>query len=115
MWRKTAVLSVVALLLLLTSIVQAQDGFDSSTRAAVNLRGGPGTNYGVIQLLYAGEPIHIAGRSDDTGLWIYVSTPDAHTGWIYSLYTNAPSDQIARLPVLSIGVEIIRRQPALEA
>jgi hypothetical protein len=104
---------MIALLALLAfgPMAQAQGGFDSSTRAAVNLRQGPGTNYGIIELLYAGEPIHVAGRSDDTGLWLYVSAPDGATGWVSSLYTNAAPDIIASMPIIAVSVEA----PVLQA
>lgn len=108
---KIALLLALFSLLAFGSMAQAQGGFDTSTRAAVNLRQGPGTNYGVIQLLYAGEPLHVAGRSDDTGLWIYVSTPDALTGWVSSLYTNAPPDLIASMPIITIGVDTPLQAP----
>ncbi len=111
MRRQSILLLIFLALLAFGSLAQAQGGFDSSTRAAVNLRRGPGTNYGVIQLLYAGEPLHVAGRSDDTGLWIYVSTPDGLTGWVSSLYTSAPPDQIVLLPIIAVGVDTPLQAP----
>ena len=62
---------------------------DAATTTALNLRSGPGTSYGVIDVLSSGEIVSIV---ECQGSWCYVSQADGGpSGWVSSNYlTTAP-------------------------
>ena len=49
----------------------------------LNLRSGPGTGYGIIQRMYAGQGLVRVGTQ---GNWYRVRLPDGTTGWAHSRY-----------------------------
>jgi cell wall-associated NlpC family hydrolase len=53
--------------------------FGSTTEAAVNLRGGPGTNHGSLAKLPKGATLEILGQQDG---WYQVSTQKGTVGWV---------------------------------
>jgi len=46
----------------------------------VNIRKGPGTNYAVLTILKAGEPVKALGKQGD---WYQVQLQDGRVGWVY--------------------------------
>jgi len=53
---------------------------------ALNLRSAPGTSYGVIGVLSAGDVLTMTGNQ--RGAWWEVVTADGVTGWVNSNYCN---------------------------
>ncbi len=54
----------------------------------VNIRSGPGTNYGVIGALNANTPVRIIGRNGDASWWQIEITPNS-IGWVASSVVSA--------------------------
>lgn len=59
-------------------VARTNDGF-------LNLRTGPGTNYRIVQRLYAGQGVFDVGSQ---GNWMRVRLPDGTVGWASSRYFN---------------------------
>ncbi|MBX3052466.1 MAG: SH3 domain-containing protein [Caldilineaceae bacterium] len=53
------------------------------TTSAMNVRGGPGTNYPVVGALNAGDSARITGKNS-AGDWWQVSLAGGATGWVYA-------------------------------
>lgn len=51
----------------------------------LNMRTGPGTNYAIIQRLYAGQGLYVTGGQ---GRWLNVQLPDGTRGWTSSRFVN---------------------------
>lgn len=66
---------------------------------ALNVRSGPGVQYGVIDAVYSGDVLILVGRNADS-TWINVQTPDNVVGWVNARYLN-PSQPFSVLPVVS--------------
>ena len=49
--------------------------------AALNVRSGPGTNYGRIAAVNQGDVLTVAGQSNNCG-WLLIFTPDGQPGWV---------------------------------
>jgi M6 family metalloprotease-like protein len=63
-----------------------------------NCRGGPGTEYDVKCVLYAGTEVEILGRNDD-GTWYFVRTADGIECWVSGVSGSALGD-LSGVPVL---------------
>lgn len=63
-------------------VVLPQPGF-VATGAPVNLRTGPGTEYGIIYQVPAGQTMTILGRNP-AGDWYHVRLLDGTTGWMFA-------------------------------
>ena len=61
------------------------------TTSGINLREGPGTDFGINRSLPADTPLTIFGRNED-GSWVQVRTPDRSGGWLAAslLALNVP-------------------------
>jgi N-acetylmuramoyl-L-alanine amidase len=59
-------------------VARTSDGY-------LNMRSGPGTNYRIIQRLYAGQGVNDTGSN---GNWLRVQLADGSTGWVSSRYLN---------------------------
>ena len=68
------------------------------TVEALNVRSGPGTQYGVISAVTRGEQLMLIGRSGDN-YWLRIQTPTGTTGWVGSAYV-LPSVSMDSLPVI---------------
>lgn len=75
---------------------QATAPLVTAAKTDVNIRSGPGTNYGVIGLLRTGQSLEIVGRTADSAWW-QVSTPQG-LGWVSAKVTIA-SNVDERVPV----------------
>lgn len=51
----------------------------------LNLRSGPGLNYRVLGRLYAGQRVHLLGRTTAAD-WLKVDLPGGHGGWVSARY-----------------------------
>ena len=71
---------------------------DSATTSFVNLRTGPGLNYGVIQLLDPNTPVNPTGRNEDY-TWLVVEVA-GQTGWAYRPLINISESDVVSLPVV---------------
>ena len=66
---------------------------------ALNLRGGPGTGYAVLDVLRSGASGTVTGR-DATGTWYQVKLPDGKTGWVYGEFVQVSGDA-SKAPVVA--------------
>ncbi len=62
----------------------------------LNVRSGPGTNYGVVSSVNAGQSLTVIGKTDNCG-WIHVQDGARELGWIsgstqYVTYTTPCAD-----------------------
>jgi len=58
---------------------------------ALNVRNGPGTGYGVLRVVHAGDQMAPLGQSE-AGDWIYAISPAGEAGWLSTGYLQcAPS------------------------
>jgi SH3-like domain-containing protein len=64
--------------------------------STVNLRNGPGTAFGAVGQLNAGETARIVGKNQD-GSWWEIERPDGQTAWVVArlVSTRGPADQVA--------------------
>jgi len=58
---------------------------EATAKSAVNVRSGPGTGYGKVDVLYGGEPVNI---TECQGNWCYVEHPGPD-GWVSGNYLIA--------------------------
>lgn len=61
------------------------------SQSAMNVRGGPGTNYPVVGALNAGETALITGRNA-AGDWWQISLPGGAAGWVYGPLVESSGD-----------------------
>ena len=68
------------------------------TTGALNVRSGPGTQYGTVTVVYQGNQLTLIGRNSD-GSWVKVRTANGTEGWVNAtlIQTNVP---ISNLPVV---------------
>jgi uncharacterized protein YraI len=85
---------------------QAMAQYGAYTRADLNLRVGPGTNYGVIDVIPRGHPVDVLGCLADYN-WCDIEW-DGLRGWVSASYLVQPGTQ-AYLPQVGprIGLPII--------
>jgi len=57
------------------------------TTRSLNVRGGPGTNYAVIDKLHRGDCVTVLDRQGD---WLYILIDSEKEGWIHGYYTQRP-------------------------
>ena len=57
------------------------------TSAALNMRNGPGTNFGIVRTLTNGTLLLVLGQNY-SGQWLYVQTSDLQLGWVARNFTN---------------------------
>ncbi len=55
--------------------------------AALNVRTGPGVNYGVTAVLYQGQSVALIGRNADSS-WVKIRLMNGSVGWINSAYVQ---------------------------
>ena len=71
----------------------------------LNVRQGPGTNYGVLSQLARGQMVQLAGFRNHDASWVKVVLPDGRQGWCYSGYLQAS------IPLSSLVLENSLPQP----
>ncbi len=52
-----------------------------TVKTAINVRGGPGTNYPIIGSAQPGETLTVTGQAYDCG-WLAITTPAGAAGWV---------------------------------
>lgn len=55
------------------------------TIESLNVRSGPGEEYGVVSLLYKDDVVEVTDKQGD---WYYIRLPDNNYGWVMSQYTD---------------------------
>lgn len=61
------------------------------SQSAMNVRGGPGTNYPVVGALNAGEAARITGKNP-AGDWWQISLPNGSSGWVFGQLVQTSGD-----------------------
>jgi uncharacterized membrane protein len=74
------------------------------TPATLNVRGGPGTSYGVVAKVRRGETYPVLGRDVATG-WVQIAVPAAPSGagWVSSQYVTISTTGASTQPVATGG------------
>ena len=93
-------LAVAALL----STTLAASALEAAATAAVNVRSGPGTSYGVVDTLHPGEIVDVT-ECNASGNWcrIFHTGPD---GWVSRSYLGAPSGSSGAQVQLGITIPL---------
>lgn len=65
----------------------------------LNVRQGPGTNYGIITTLNRGDVLQLAGYRNAAATWIKVILPNGTPGWLSAIYT------VTSVPIINLAVE----------
>ena len=63
-----------------------------------NCRSGPGTNYGILDVVPAGQPVEVLGK-DNSGAYYVVQSPNGQTCWLWSHYAavNGNTDALVQM------------------
>jgi hypothetical protein len=81
----------------------------ASTR--INIRSGPGTNYGVLDVLPLGETVPVTGRNDETTWWqIQFNT---RSGWVFAelTYPEGDCENVPFAAAPAPGAASVQEQP----
>lgn len=65
----------------------------------LNVRQGPGTNYGIVTTLNRGDILQLAGYRNAAATWIKVILPNGTQGWLSAVYV------IPSVPIINLAVE----------
>ena len=65
----------------------------------LNVRQGPGTNFGIITTLNRGDVLPLAGYRNAAATWIKVVLPNGTQGWVSAIYT------ISTVPIVNLTVD----------
>lgn len=67
-------------------------------RNTTNCRSGPGTNYGILDVVPAGQPVEVLGK-DNSGAYYVVLSPNGQTCWLWSHYAsvNGNTDALVQM------------------
>lgn len=96
----TAVAVAATALVVFLPAAQAAPGTVTSN---VNVRSGPGTNYGVVDTVRRGQDVDV---QQCQGSWCYISKPGPD-GWVSSSYLSSGGGQVnPRQPGLSFGFDL---------
>jgi dipeptidyl aminopeptidase/acylaminoacyl peptidase len=78
----TALVLLVLATLFISPVAHASEAPQATVNtAALNVREGPGTNYGVVTVAHPEDTLQITGRNG-TGDWYQVSLADGRRGWV---------------------------------
>ena len=77
-------------------------GMVKVTASSSNTRSGPGTQYGIVQVVYRGTELSLDGATDD---WYQVSLPDGKRSWIHSSLVSSLETSQAATSTGSIPIE----------
>ncbi len=67
------------------------------TASYLNVRGGPGVEFDVVEVAQRGTVVQFTGVRDSTGTWIEVRLPSGQVGWLNTdyIYTRYPIQQLS--------------------
>lgn len=82
-------------------------GQDVTTTATVNLRGGPGTGYRVIDVIGRGGVVRLDGRNS-SGSWARGINPAGKVGWVSAAFLSA---NVSGLPVVTLNTPFVLSAP----
>jgi N-acetylmuramoyl-L-alanine amidase len=68
------------------------------TAGKLNVRSGPGLDYGIMGWLYRDQQVRLEGRNE-AGTWLKVELATDHQGWVYAYYVRSDVP-IPSLPVI---------------
>ncbi|MEQ8677879.1 MAG: SH3 domain-containing protein [Aggregatilineales bacterium] len=88
--------------------VATGQGISGSTRAIVNLRGGPGTNFDVISTVQAGQTVVFVGRNQSS-TWLQTLVSGGTMGWLSYTFVNVDGN-VTNLPVVGAGAPLPQTQ-----
>jgi uncharacterized protein YgiM (DUF1202 family) len=78
---------------------------------ALNVRQGPGVNYGVTTTAFKGQTITLLGRSNDSS-WVKIRTSGNQEGWVNASYITPNNVTISNLPVMTTSAQPQPTAPA---
>lgn len=89
-------------------------GADHVATTTSNVRGGPGTEYGIMDQLKRGEPVHVVGKVVDAD-WMMVARNGIGRGFVHADLLR-PADTAARVerPLSSANLDGVRECSILE-
>jgi uncharacterized protein YgiM (DUF1202 family) len=64
----------------------------------LNLRAGPGTQYGIVGQLSEGDALTVTGKNNEAGDWLQVVTTDEIEGWVSSQFVILYVDGVPIVP-----------------
>ncbi|MBZ0303834.1 MAG: SH3 domain-containing protein [Anaerolineae bacterium] len=111
MTRRLLLLTLIfTMLLAVAAPAFAQSPVASVSTGSLNVRSGPGLQYGSVATLPYGFGVQMVARND-AGNWIYISLTNGVTGWVNVnyLYTNYPTrslpvgEQLIAAPLVPTG------------
>lgn len=85
-----------------TPVTQAINFTGVVNTGALNVRSGPGVQFGRIAAVYFGDGVILLGRNADA-TWLYIQTASTVRGWVNARYIT-PSNNIGLLPVVDASV-----------
>lgn len=89
---RLAMIAVLAIVGLFLSTVAAL-AYESAAAVDLNVRSGPGTSFGVVDVLYAGEPVEVTECASNGWCYIVHSGPN---GWVSSKYLSTLQVRVQR-------------------
>ncbi len=90
-------------------IVQPIAVYGVVNTGALNVRNGPGPLFAIVDTVYFGDTVLLAGRNADSS-WVYGTSPDGVNGWLNVRYLTL-SSPVTTLPVVSSTTPGIPIQP----
>lgn len=130
--RRVLPVAVVLVILLFGSVIFAPGAEAANTgpagyvaTGALNVRSGPGVEYGAVTIVYHNQPVTLLARYDAT-TWVQVRTQSGHVGWVNSAYLTmtvalsalpqsgqAPSPTPGPAAVVATGALNVRHGPGV--
>lgn len=96
------VVGIVALVSAQTAVAQDRAATGIVSTGALNVRSGPGLEFGIITTTYQGHAVAVLGRSG-FNTWVEIRTFDGVVGWVNSNYLQMDV-ALNNLPVVGTGV-----------
>lgn len=88
----------------LAPMLQADSSYTATISAdRLNVRSGPGVQYGVISKLTSGAQVKVTGQAE-TGDWLRIALDSGEEGWIAAVYATRLDGGSSNLPVANVAV-----------
>lgn len=75
-------------------------GTATVTSYRLNVRQGPGTNFGIITTLSTGNTVNLTGHRNGDATWVRVSLPNGTVGWVSALYVRTSIPVSGLVPIV---------------